>query len=106
MGGGGIGGNSAGVQWFSDFALVRVQVGLEGQDLLVGAAGAAVEVQAREDLHVAHTGRVGLHQLLHPLGLLVCTLRGRKSGKEEGGRVNLLRFTSRVAYHRDMLTTG
>lgn len=65
----------------SDFTLIRVQVRLEGQELLVGATGAAVEVQAREDLHIAHTSRVRLQHFLYPLGLIVRTLRRRRRRK-------------------------
>lgn len=48
-------------------ALERVQAGFEAQGVDVGQVGGAVQVQARQDLHVSDPGRVELQQLLHPL---------------------------------------
>lgn len=55
-------------------ALERVQAGFEAQGAGVGQVGGAVQVQARQDLHVSHPGRVALQQLLHPLGLVLSAL--------------------------------
>lgn len=48
-------------------ALEGVQAGFEAQGVDVGQVGGAVQVQARQDLHVSDPGRVELQQLLHPL---------------------------------------
>lgn len=47
--------------------LKGVQVGFEAQGAGVGQVGGAVQVQAREDLHVSDPGSVELQQVLHPL---------------------------------------
>lgn len=48
-------------------ALKGVQVGFESQGAGVSQVGGAVQVQAREDLHVSDPGCVELQQVLHPL---------------------------------------
>lgn len=48
-------------------AVKGVHVGFEAEGAGVGQVGGAIQVQARQDLHVSDTGGVALQQVLHPL---------------------------------------
>lgn len=48
-------------------AVEGVHVGLEAEGAGVGQVGGAIQVQARQDLHVSDPGGVELQQVLHPL---------------------------------------
>lgn len=63
----------------SDLTLVGVHVGLEREDFSVATARSSVQVQACQELHVPHSCCVHLHQVLHPAGLLLRALQGRKA---------------------------
>lgn len=56
-------------------ALEGVEVGLQAQGAGVGEVGGAVQVQARQDLHVPDSGRVERQQVLHPLRLVLGALQ-------------------------------
>lgn len=56
-------------------ALEGVEVGLQAQGAGVGEVGGAVQVQARQDLHVSDSGRVERQQVLHPLRLVLGALQ-------------------------------
>lgn len=55
--------------------LEGVQVGFQAQGCGVGEVGGAVEVQARQELHVSDSGRVELQQVFDPLGLVLSVLQ-------------------------------
>ena len=65
----------------SDFTLVGVHVGLEGEDLRVASCGSAVKIQACQNLHVSDPSCMHLHQILHPAGFFLRTLQGQVESK-------------------------
>lgn len=62
-----------------NLTLVRMQVGLEGQDFRVAAAGLPEKVQAGELFNVPHPSRVHLYELLHPFRLILRALQQKAS---------------------------